>query len=363
MTTTFRRGFASSLLGTLALLLAGCGGGGSGISTPTATPIPGATSTPTPTPNSAITGNQLVFVSNRNSTTGVGDLYKSDLSGNSVVRLTSLATLSGGVEKPSVSPDGRSIVFQFGDSNASGGSNNIEIASIGTDGKNFKRLTNDGTGTGLPDDSNPVYSSNGNSIYFTSTRPGVDANGLTTNNVPHIWSIDTMGSTNSLIQVIKEPSAYPSLDTKNNLAYVATTRTDTPVAIYNLASSVTARIGTTLVFGQGAFGLALSPDGTRVAYSVGMTGSGASSSSVQILVFSVGGTINGSRDGGSPSSGASNRVGNWGRDSSTLFFDSANGANSRRQIFSATTPYSSPTKIPVGDTGDNFSPAFLPGSG
>ncbi len=368
MTTTLRRGFASSLLGALALLLAGCGGGGTGISTPTATPNPNATPTNTPVPTSTpvpgsggttVVGNQVVFVSNRNSTSGGTDLYKSNPDGTSVTRLTKFpATISAGVDKPSVSFDGTRVAFQFGDSNSAGGTNNIEIGSINVDGSGFVQLTKDTAVANNPDDYNPVYSSDGRYIYWTSTRGALDANGQATDRVPHIWRMDVSGA--NQVQAIREPSAYPSLDRNGNLAYVATTNTTQPVAIYNIATqTVTKRIGSGLSTGQGVFGLALSPDGSRVAYTLGMVANGSAMASAQALVFNVGTSA---RDGGSPAPGTSNRVGNWGRDSQTLFFDSAS-ANSRRQVFSAKTPYSAPTKIPVGDTSDNFSPAFLPGSG
>ncbi len=380
MTTLLRRGFASSILGTLALAIAGCGGGGGGLGTPTATPggtpNPNATATPAPnatavpgTGGSTVTANQVVFVSNRNSTS---DLFKASTDGSSAVRLTNIATsvnnASASLDKPSVSPDGTRIVFQFDDVNPTDGNTNSEIGIIGVDGRNFRRLTSDNTPAGRPQDFNPVWSSDGRFIYWTSTRSALDASGNIVNTVPqvpHIFRMSGLRGSEGLVegsgqvgdgQVIREPSAYPSADRSGQIAYAAVGQTNTPIHIANATSGALIRsVGQPLSSGQSVFGVALSPDGARVAYSLGMTGSGTGSATIEIVNIAA-------NSRSVVANGVSSRVGNWSRDSQTLYFDSSAGSTARRQIFTANATGQSPTALTGQNTGsDNYSPAFLSG--
>ncbi|BCM91091.1 hypothetical protein IAD21_02955 [Abditibacteriota bacterium] len=365
MTTLVQRGIASSLLGAIALFLAGCGGGGGGATVPTATPIgtpngtptatPIATATPVPgTGGSPVTANQVAFVSNRaNPSSSSGDLYKSNLDGSNVVRLTSL---NQPLDKPSVSRDGSRLVFQLGESNSLGGTNNIEIGIINANGSGFQKLTDDTTVGGRPDDYNPVFAPNDQYIYWTSTRRAVNENGLTVDGIPHIWRMSgAIGSTGAnQEQFVAEASAFPSVDRNGNIAYVALNQTTSPIALRTSANILIKRISDSTPAGQ-IFDVALSPDGARVAFSAGTTGT---SSSV-IRAYDVGTT---GRVGGTLSAGASNGGSAWRSDSQTLFFDAANGAVNRREVFSSVLPFSTTTQVTQDNTSDNYSPAFLPTS-
>ncbi len=372
MKTLVRCGVASSMMGAFALLVAGCGGGGGGATIPTATPIgtpngtptatPIATATPVPgTGGSPVTSNQVAFVSNRaNPSSDSGDLYKSNLDGSNVVRLTSL---NQPLDKPSVSRDGSRLVFQLGDSNSAGGTNNIEIGIINANGSGFQKLTDDTTASGRPDDYNPVFSPNDQYIYWTSTRRAVDQNGLTVDGIPHIWRMNgAVGNTGTdQQQVIGESSAYPSVDRSGRLAYVALSQTSSPIALvsFNTAtdpptSTLIKRISDSTPASQ-IFDLALSPDGSRLAFSSGTTGT----STTAIRVYNVATT---GREGGTPSGGSSNGGSAWRSDSQTLFFDAATGAATRREVFSSVLPFSTVTQVTKDTTSDNYSPAFLPTS-
>ncbi len=361
MTISVRRGLASSLLGTLALVLVGCGGGG-GASVPTATPLgtPGPTATGSPNPTATtvpgtggtpVTANQIVFVSNR---TGTSDLYKSSLDGSNPVRL---ASIGKAIDKPSVSPDGTRIVFQFDDTPTDGNANS-EIGIVNVNGSNFRALTNDNTASGRPDDYNPVWSSDGRSIFWTSTRQATNETGQAVDRVPHIFRMNGVVGSEGLspAQVIREPSAYPSADRLGEIAYVATAQTNAPIAIANATTgTVIRRVGQPLTAGQTAFGVALAPDGTKAAYSLASTASTPAFTSIEIsnVATNTRNVITGA---------GSSRVGNWSRDSQTLYFDSSSNANSPRQIFTATATGQSQTRLPQQNAGsDNYSPAFLSG--
>lgn len=91
-------------------------------------------------------------------------------------------------QRPSVSGDGRYIVFQ---SNRSGARN---IWRMDLDGSHLKQLT-----TGSELDSSPVCSSDGRSVVFTSERSGK----------PSIWKIDIDGG--SPVQVTTQVSEFPTI--------------------------------------------------------------------------------------------------------------------------------------------------------
>lgn len=373
MTPIFRGACATFSLG-LGMALVGCGGGGSGTPRPTATPNPNATGTPTPTATSngsgPVTSKQLVFVSTRS---GASEIYKANTDGTNAVQLTHFAgTKYQPIEKPSLSPDGQRIVFQYGNSNTTATTANpainIEIALIYTDGTGLIDLTNDNTPAGRPDDFNPVFSTDNNFIFWTSTR----AVG-TVEKVPHIWrmsgAVGDEGNGQTNTPFIAEPSSSPSVN-RNTLAYIATAQTSDPITIQPLSGGSLAgnanRIGGNIA-GSSAFNLALSPDGARVAFSTSpskpspsMT---AASSPATLNIFNV------SAIGPSvamPSAGASNGGSAWSRDSNTLYFDAAGGTNTNRQIFSVDSSSSfkgAPKQVTTDaqGTSTNFSPAFLPG--
>lgn len=362
MTILVKRGIASSFLSTLALALVGCGGGGGGVAVPTGTPIgtPNGTPTASPIPTTTaapgtggtpVTANEIAFVSNRLSTS---DLYKVSLNGSNPIRLTARGEA---IDKPSVSREGSRIVFQRGDSNALGGINNIEIAVINTDGTNFVPLTNDSTPAGRPDDYNPVFSPDGQYIYWTSTRSGTDVNGQPVDRVPHIWRMfGAIGNTGgNQVQNVSEPSAYPSVAIDGTLAYVALNRTTDPIAIRTVGGGTVYLGGN--VDADLVFDVALSPDGNRVAFSV--VGGAGPAATAQIRVFNVDGR---NPEATIPSTNSSNGGSAWSRNSQTLYFDAANGPTSRRQIFSTQAPFTTITPLNLGAGSDNYSPAFLPGS-
>jgi Tol biopolymer transport system component len=367
--TTFFRGACASLALGAGVALAGCGGGGGGIPNPTATPVPGTTPTPrptgTPTPNGSgpITSSQLVFVSTRS---GSSEIYKANTDGTSAVQLTTIGKTMGlAIKKPSVSPDGRRIVFQFGIPRTdSGGTNNLEIAVINTDGTGFKQLTNDTTDAGRPDDYNPVFSADNRFIFWTSERGTSNSD-----RVPHIWRMDGAVGNAAANQglFIAEPSLSPSVNsTGNTLAYIARDQTSAPIAIQPLSGN--ALSGTVRRIGSGSggsiFNLALSPDGSRVAFSgvtgstAGMSAASMDSATAQINILNV---STGASVGSVPTGGTSNGGSAWSRDSLTLYFDAAGGTNANRQIFSLASPFTgTPKQLTTDAQGANFSPSFLP---
>lgn len=367
-----RRGACAFVVLSSAVVLVGCGGGGgSGVPSPTRTapPIPGAT----PVGSQPVTANQFVFVSNR---TGATELFKADLvkanfDGSNAVQLTQLAKAGiTSIERPSVSPDGRRIVFQYGIVSGSPGAtatDNLEIALVNTDGSGTPiKLTQDSTPLGRPDDFNPVFSADNRYIYWTSKRGSGNAT-----QVPHIWRMSGVvgQEANDQAQFIAEPSSFPSLDrTGNTLAYITPAQTSDPVAIQPLSNNTltgtVTRIGGA-INGARAFHLALSPDGSRVAFSnlFNSTANGSSgvtdSLSSKLNLFSV---PSGASLGTAPSGGTSDADAAWSRDSQTLFFDSAGGTTLGRQIFSSRFPFTTKTQLTTGpDTTLNYASAFLPG--
>lgn len=111
------------------------------------------------------------------------DLWLVNRDGSNGHQLTSDAFIE---QQPSVSTDGRYIVFQ---SNRSGSKN---IWRIDADGQNPKQLT-DGNFT----DENPVVSPDGQFVFFTSTRSGTAT----------IWKVGIDGG--APVQVTKHLSQFP----------------------------------------------------------------------------------------------------------------------------------------------------------
>jgi len=357
----FLRGACASIVLGSALALVGCGGGGSGLPSPTAT----ATPTATPGGSQPITADQIVFVSNR---TGATELFKANTDGSNPVQLTQLAKLGiTNIYRPSVSPDGKRIVFQYGAPHDSTSTNNLEIALINTDGTGLIKLTTDTDPISRPDDYNPIFSADNRYIYWTSERSS-----STAKQIPHIWRMDAVvgGEAKNQAQFISEPSAYPSLDrTGNTLAYVAGAQTSNPIAIQQLSNNTLTgtvkRIGGA-VDGGSAFSLALSPDASRVAFSsvVSSTVSGGtnvmSATSAKLNLLSV---ASGASLGTAPSGGTVNADAAWSRDSQTLYFDATSGSTINPQLFSSPFPFTTQKQLTTGTaSSQNFAPAFLPGS-
>ncbi len=71
------------------------------------------------------------------------------------------------VSSPVLSPDGKYIAFTVSDYSLENNNKNTDIYLISTEGKNLKRLTNN-----KASDFNPVFSKDGKTIYFLSTRDG-----------------------------------------------------------------------------------------------------------------------------------------------------------------------------------------------
>lgn len=353
------------------MALVGCGGGGSGIATPTATPRPGATGTPTPTATNngsgPITSNQLVFVSTRS---GSSEIYKANTDGTNAIRLTHFAgTVYQPIEKPSVSPDGRRILFQYGSprvtATAANSSANLEIAVINTDGTGLIKLTDDKTDVGRPDDYSPVFSADNKFIFWTSERSigGGDQQ-------PHIWRMNgAVGAeATGQGQFISEQSSSPSINRAGNtLAYIAIAQTSFPITLQplsgNTLSGTAQRIGGN-VSGGAAFNLALSPDGTRAAFSSVMSGTASGSmgavtpatAQINVLNVSTGASA------GTVSAGMSNSGSAWSRDSQTLYFDAGSGTGADHQLFSLASPFTgTPRQLTTSAQGLNYSPSFLSG--
>lgn len=363
MTTFVQFAGASFLLGG-ALVLVGCGGGGS----PLPTPTPGPTTTPTPVPTSngsgPIASGQMVFVSTRN---GASEIFKADSNGSNPVRLINLAPQGiTNIQKPSVSPDGARIVFQFGNPATGTGTDNLEIGLVNTDGTGLQQLTTDSTTAGRPDDYNPVFSPNNQFIFWTSKRQTT-----TSDQVPHIWRMDaSAGNTGKNQNVfIAAPSAYPSFDrTGNSLAYAALGQSYA-VAIQPLTGSAITSGSTPTTIGQNiagnaVFDIALSRDGARVAFSTAASGTAPSSNAASnvaagLNIFSV---ASNTSVGSATLTTTSNGGAAWSRDSNTLFFDGAGGNSASRQIFALPSPFSTPSAVTTSAQGASYSPAFLPGN-
>ncbi|HXD34967.1 MAG TPA: protein kinase [Pyrinomonadaceae bacterium] len=133
-------------------------------------------------------GGKLVYASR----TGENwDLWMINSDGSEGKQLTSDAFID---QQPSVSPDGRYVVFQ---SNRSGGRN---IWRIDADGNNPKQLT-----TGNYIDESPVCSPDGQSVIFSSARSGT----LT------VWKVGIDGG--APVQITSHPSQFPLMSPDGKL--------------------------------------------------------------------------------------------------------------------------------------------------
>ena len=360
--TSFVRGACASTSLGFALFLAGCGGGGGGgVTVPTATPTTTATATPTPTAGGAITSNQLVFVSTR---TGNTELFKANADGTSPTQLTTIGRTNGlNIQKPSVSPNGQLIVFQYGTASPlppSGSTNNnstanYEIGIINVNGTGFQSLTNDTQASNRPDDYNPVFSPDGSFIYWTSKGAALNASGATTTGVPHIFRMSVSGANKT--QLIREESQFPSVDRSGStLAYAATDPSMTaPITLFNLSSNtVSKRIGSGIA-PRSVFNLALSPDASRVAFS-----STTSTGNSQINILN---TSNGTTAATIAAGNLFNGGETWSNDSSTLYFDALIAPNTKLQLFSLPAPFTAtPHQLTTDAQGSNYSAARVTGS-
>jgi serine/threonine protein kinase/sugar lactone lactonase YvrE len=114
------------------------------------------------------------------------DIWISNPDGSEAKQLTTDAFID---QEPSVSADGRYVVFQ---SNRSGGGRNIWRVDI--DGSNLKQLTQ-----GNYVDSNPLCSPDGRAVIFVSQRSGTAT----------IWKVSIDGGTP--VQLTKRPSQLPAI--------------------------------------------------------------------------------------------------------------------------------------------------------
>ena len=112
-------------------------------------------------------GKQIAFQSTRDANKSfIVDIYKIDVDGKNPVRLTSLDGFTG---VPSLSPDGKKILFQFKPMKESTDfeKNKWHILVMDADGKNQRQLT-----TGQSEYQVPNWSPDGSKIIFFSDKTG-----------------------------------------------------------------------------------------------------------------------------------------------------------------------------------------------
>ena len=119
------------------------------------------------------------------------DIWLANRDGSESKQLTTDAYID---QQPTVSPDGRYVVFQ---SNRSGSRN---LWRVDSDGSNAKQLTN-----GNYVDESPVCTTDGHSVIFASTRSGTTA----------IWKVGIDGGTP--VQLINRASQYPAISPDGKL--------------------------------------------------------------------------------------------------------------------------------------------------
>jgi TolB protein len=130
-----------------------------------ATPVSAQKATITPTPSPTIARleagqlkGQLLFKSNR---AGSVDMYTLDLETLEYLRIP---TSAGGVSDPAPAPDGQKVAYVSTVIDAEKNTQSTQIFVIGLDGSDETQLTKDGDNYG------PVWSPDGKSLIFVSTR-------------------------------------------------------------------------------------------------------------------------------------------------------------------------------------------------
>ena len=112
-------------------------------------------------------GEKIAFVSSRETDKGL-QLYVMDADGTHPMRLG--PAQPGDNARPNWSPDGKKLVFQSKrDINSNPSDDNLDIYVMNSDGSHIINLTNHEA-----DDSEPVWSPNGQQIAFLSERSGQD---------------------------------------------------------------------------------------------------------------------------------------------------------------------------------------------
>lgn len=201
-----------------------------------------------------------VFVSTRD---GVAKIYLGNADGSSARRLT---RMSGEERNPCLSPNGRTIVFQ---SNRDG---NWEIYRINRDGSNLRRFTRD-SGPYAPSDTEPVFSPDGGTIAWTSTRVNGDYS--------DIWLMNSTGDNQRRLTSSDDEHSIscPTFAPKGmQIAYLErSTQTSVPLWTLNMHDLHTGATTTTPVIAQIQIGrdkttasstyhLRYNPQGTRLSY-------------------------------------------------------------------------------------------------
>ena len=171
--------------------------------------------------------------------------------------------------------------------------------------------------------------------------------------MPHIFRMDASGANQT--QIISEPSEFPSVNSSGStLAYSAIdSGVSAPITLFNLnTNTIIKRVGTGVAPGA-PFNLALSPDGSRVAFST------PNNTSAQVNIVNVASDTSAATI---PAGNVANGGEAWSRDSQTLYFDALLSPNTKLQLYSLRAPFTgTPTQLSADADGSNYSPAFLSG--
>lgn len=327
----------------LGFMVAGCGGGGG-----TNLPTPGGTGGGLGTAGGTGGGggfqlgaNSLVFVSTRD---GNPEIYSLDLngSGTTATNVRRLTTNDATDEQPSRSPDGRRVAF------SSQRDGNSEIYVINADGSGTpQRLTSDtGPANEAPQDTNPVFSPDGQSILWQSTRGGVR----------HLYIMDATGANQRAVTLADE--TQPTFDGSWNpdstrlLSFLVNTAGGGPsdlALITPATAGATAASAQILKTGTSAAHPRYAPNGQRIVYFDAPT---LGQARLQLL------TPTGTLIGDGPAGGFNQLSPSFSPDSNRLAWDANPTPGAGRQLYVANLAATGaqPTGVAITDNtqGENY---------